>query len=56
MGNRQDDHFERMKLATAIERARGLIAHYDEGRAFYCRMIEESRYNIGRLDERLGDA
>jgi hypothetical protein len=33
-----------------------LIAQYDEGRAFFCKAIEESRYKIGRLDERLGDA
>jgi hypothetical protein len=54
MGTRQDDHFERIKLAEAIERARGLIAQYDEGRADNCRLIEDSRYKIGRLDERLG--
>jgi len=56
MGTQQDDHFKRIQLAADIERARGLIAKYDEGRAFYCRMIEENRHKIGRLDERLGDA
>ena len=48
------DEFERMRLAAQIERARELIAQYDRHQEFYRRQIEDSRYELGRLDERLG--
>jgi hypothetical protein len=48
------DQFERMRLVARIERARSLVAQYEEHQEFYRREIEESRYEIGRLDERLG--
>ena len=37
------DEFERMRLVTQIERARALIAQYDEHQEFYRRQIEDSR-------------
>ncbi|MEV6927418.1 hypothetical protein AB0M46_23335 [Dactylosporangium sp. NPDC051485] len=43
-----------MRLVAQIERARGLIVQYDEHQEFYRRQIEDSRYELGRLDERLG--
>ena len=50
----EDDHFERIRLVARIERARALIAQYEESQEFYRRQIEDSRYELGRLDERLG--
>jgi len=51
---RQDDEFERMRLVAQIERDRLLIAQYEEHQAFYRGRVEDSRYELGRLDERLG--
>jgi hypothetical protein len=51
---REQDEFERMRLAAQVERARQLIAQYDEHQRFYRRRVEDSRYELGRLDERLG--
>ncbi|MBB5873817.1 hypothetical protein F4553_007251 [Allocatelliglobosispora scoriae] len=48
------DEFQRMKLTAAVERARGFISQYEEGLAFYRRQLEDTRYELGRLDERLG--
>ena len=48
------DEFERMRLIARIERARRLIAQYEEHQEFYRQEIEDSRYELGRLDERLG--
>jgi hypothetical protein len=48
------DEFERMRLAARLERIRGLVAQYEEHQGFYRRQIEDSRYELGRLDERLG--
>jgi hypothetical protein len=55
VATRDEDHFERIRLAADIERARNLIERYDDGQAFYQNLIENSKYKIGRLDERLGD-
>jgi hypothetical protein len=52
---RERDHFERIKHYEDIERARMIIMQYEKGLAFYRREIENKRYEIGRLDERLGD-
>jgi hypothetical protein len=49
------DEFERIRLVEQIDRARRLIAQYDEHQEFYRRQIEDSRYELGRLDERQGD-
>jgi hypothetical protein len=53
---REKQHFERIRLVAAIERARLLLVKYNEGQAHYHNLIEESRYQIGRLDQSLGDA
>jgi hypothetical protein len=47
------DEFERMRLVAQIERARGLVARYEVHQEFYRRQVEDSRYELGRLDERL---
>ncbi|MDG4794589.1 hypothetical protein [Micromonospora sp. WMMD1082] len=48
------DEFERMRLVARIERARELIAQYEAHQEFYRRQVEDSRYELGKLDERLG--
>ena len=48
------DEFERMRLTAQIERAREIIAQYEVHQEFYRRQVEDSRYELGRLDERLG--
>jgi hypothetical protein len=48
------DEFERIRLVGKIERDRQLVAQYEEHQAFYRARIEDSRYELGRLDERLG--
>jgi hypothetical protein len=50
----EDDQFERIRLVARIERARALIAQYEDSQEFYRRQIEDSRYELGRPDERLG--
>ncbi len=52
---RERDEFERMRLTAQIERARMLVAQYDEHQEFFRRQIEDSRYELGRLDQKLGD-
>jgi hypothetical protein len=54
--SRQGDEFERMRLVAQIERDRQLVAQYAEHQSFYRARIEDSRYELGRLDERLGGA
>jgi hypothetical protein len=51
---RENDEFERMRLVAEIERDRLLIAQYEEHQAFYRDRVEDNRYELGRLDERLG--
>jgi len=46
--------FDRIRLVAQVERAHGLIAQYEEHQEFFRRQIEDSRYELGRLDERLG--
>jgi hypothetical protein len=43
-----------MRLVVEIERARRLVSQYEEHQEFYRRQIEDDRYQLGRLDERLG--
>jgi hypothetical protein len=50
----EQDEFERIRLAAQIERAQAFVARYQEHQVFYRRQIEDSRYELGRLDERLG--
>jgi hypothetical protein len=50
----EQNEFERVRLVAQDERARMLVAQYEEHQEFYRRQIEDSRYELGRLDERLG--
>jgi hypothetical protein len=50
----EHDEFGRIRLVAQIERARMLVAQYEEHQEFYRSQIEDSRYELGRLDERLG--
>jgi len=52
--SKERDEFERMRLVAQIERARAFIRQYEEHQEFYRRQVEDSRYELGRLDERLG--
>ena len=54
ISSNEGDEFERMRLVDRIERDRELVAQYEEHQAFYRARIEDSRYKLGRLDERLG--
>jgi hypothetical protein len=53
---REKDEFRRIQLATELDRARKLVAQYDEHQSYYRAVIEDHRYELGRLDERLGDS
>ena len=50
----EHDEFERVRLTAQIDRARTLVAQYEEHQDFYRRQVEDGRYELGRLDERLG--
>jgi hypothetical protein len=49
----EGDEFERIRIAAEIERYRGLIAQYDVHQSYYRTRVEDNRYILGRLDERL---
>jgi hypothetical protein len=49
------DEFERIKLHEDVARARLLVGQYRTALAFYHEHIETKTYEIGKLDERLGD-
>jgi ribosomal protein L15E len=50
---RERDEFKRIELTARLQRARDLIMQYEEGLAFYRGQVEDNRYELGRLDERL---
>jgi hypothetical protein len=50
----EQGEFERIRLVAQIERARTLVTQYERHQEFYRRQIEDSRYELGRLGERLG--
>jgi hypothetical protein len=52
---REKDEFERMRLVAEVEHYRLLIAQYEEHQAYYRGRVEDNRYQLGRLDERLGE-
>lgn len=54
MGHWLDDEIKRMDLHEDLEKDRLIVASYEVGLKHYHRAIEEKRYQIGRLDERLG--
>lgn len=51
---RVDDEFARIQLIERVARSREIIAQYEVGLAFHRQRVEDDRYEIGRLDERLG--
>jgi hypothetical protein len=51
---RSEEEFERIKLHQDIARARLIVEQYETGMAYYRLEIENYRYRLGRLDERLG--
>jgi hypothetical protein len=51
---REGAEFERIEQVAKLERARGFIAQYEQHLLFYRRQVEDVRYELGRLDERLG--
>ncbi len=53
-GSAHEDEFDRIRLHEQIEKDRRFVVMYEENLAFYRGRIEDSRYELGRLDERLG--
>jgi hypothetical protein len=52
--DRVRDEFARMHLTAQLAKSREIIAQYEVGLAFHRRRVEDTRYELGRLDERLG--
>jgi len=52
---REEAEFDRIRIMSDLEKDRGLVARYDEHQAIYRARIEKHQYELGRLDERLGD-
>lgn len=52
--SREADEFRRIELIERMGRDREIIAQYEAGMAFYRGRIEDTQYDLGRLDERLG--
>ncbi|GAB4046773.1 hypothetical protein [Catellatospora paridis] len=52
--DRTDDEFLRIRLTGEVERDREIVAKYEEGLGFHRARIEANRYELGKLDERLG--
>jgi hypothetical protein len=55
MDDREQDEFDRIMLVEQVQKDRILVGQYEDGLAYFRRKIEDTRYEIGRLDERLGD-
>ena len=51
--DREHDEFERIKLTAELEWRRRVVAQYVEGLGKMRRKIEDRRYRLGELDERL---
>ncbi|HEU0241802.1 MAG TPA: hypothetical protein VFR11_21460 [Micromonosporaceae bacterium] len=54
MDSREADEFRRIELSTRLVRDREVVAQYEAGLEFYRRRVEDTQYDLGRLDERLG--
>ena len=54
-GPKDEAEFERIRIMSRMEKDRGIVAQYDEHQAIYRDRIERYQYELGRLDERLGD-
>ncbi|MEU8005022.1 hypothetical protein AB0B66_28015 [Catellatospora sp. NPDC049111] len=52
--NRVKHEFNRMELTARMERDREIIAKYEVGREFHRERVENTHYELGRLDEKLG--
>ena len=52
--DRVRDEFTRMELTARLSRDREIIAQYETNVEFFRRRVEDTRYELGRLDERLG--
>ncbi len=51
---RERDEFKRMQFTAQLQRYRELVVQYEVGIGFHRRQMEDLRYQLGRLDERLG--
>jgi hypothetical protein len=51
---RERDEFERINITAEMERARYLVAQYEEHQEHFRNRIERHQYRLGKLDERLG--
>ncbi|MEV0457878.1 hypothetical protein [Catellatospora methionotrophica] len=51
---RADDEFLRIRLTSELARDREIVVKYEEGLGFHRARIEANRYELGKLDERLG--
>jgi hypothetical protein len=49
-----ESQFQRIRRHSQLDRDREIVRQYEEGLAYYRRRIEDARYELGRLDERLG--
>lgn len=54
MTPRERDEFRRIHLTAELERARQIVTLYDQNQRTFRRKIEDSLYQLGKLDERLG--
>ena len=52
--DRLRDEFTRMELTARLSRDREIISQYETNVEFFRRRVEDTRYELGRLDERLG--
>jgi hypothetical protein len=52
---RERDEFSRIELVSLIERERAIVAQYQEHLAYYATRLENRLYELGKLDERLGE-
>lgn len=55
MDNTEADNFRRIRLASEVDRANGLIAKYREGIDYYRRQLNQYYKSLGRIAERLGE-
>ena len=52
---REENEFERIRIMSDMEKDRHIVAQYEENQAIYRARLEKHQYELGRLDERLGD-
>lgn len=55
MNPKEEDEFRRMEIMNKISRSREIIKQYELGFDFCRTQIEDSIYELGRINERLGD-